>query len=52
MPALYLNTGRDTDQVVGRPKASDAVGAALRSVFECPALPDDMAHLLRRIDGK
>ena len=51
MSALYLSMARD-DQVVRRPSPTDAIGAALRGVFECPALPEDMALLLRRLDRK
>ena len=36
---------------VRRPRASDAVGGALRAVFgEVPALPEEMLAALRRID--
>ena len=52
MSALDLSIGRDTDQVVRRPRPADAIGAALRGVFECPAVPEDMARLLRRIDRR
>jgi len=40
---------------VGRPRASDAVAVALRDAFAGhgrePCLPDDMAALLRRLNG-
>lgn len=50
MAALYLSIGTDTGQVVRRPRPSDAIGAALRGVFDCPALPDDISRLLQRLD--
>lgn len=50
MSALFLSIDRDADQVVRRPHPSDAVGAALRGTFDCPALPPDMVRLLRRLD--
>ena len=50
MTALYLSMGRDADQVVRTPRPADPIGAALRGIFECPPLPEDMARLLRRID--
>lgn len=52
MSALYLSIGTETDQVVRRPLPTDAIGSALRGVFNCPALPDDMARLLRRLDRR
>lgn len=52
MSALYLQMTRDADQVVHRPRPSDAIGAALRGVFDSPALPDDMIRILRRLDRK
>ncbi len=37
---------------VERPRASDAIGLALRDAFERDyGLPDDMAKLLRRLNG-
>jgi hypothetical protein len=50
MSALYLSMARDAEQVVRRPRPADAIGAALRGVFDCPALPEDMTRLLRRLD--
>jgi hypothetical protein len=50
MNALHLSMADDAEQVVRRPRPADAVGAALRGVFACPALPDDMVRLLRRLD--
>lgn len=37
--------------VVGRPRATDAVGAALRSAYLDRALPEDMQALLRKLNG-
>lgn len=50
MSSLYLSIGRDAEQVVRLPRPADAIGAALRGVFDAPALPEDMARLLRRLD--
>lgn len=50
MSALYLSIGREGEQVVRRPRPSDALGAALRGAFSCPALPADMVRLVRRLD--
>lgn len=52
MSALYLSIGKDAEQWVRRPRPADAIGAALRGVFDCPPLPDDMARLLRRLDRR
>jgi hypothetical protein len=52
MSALYLSIGTETDQVVRRPCPSDAIGAALRGVFDAPPMPEDMARLLRRLDRR
>ena len=41
----------DTSYVVSRPRASDAIGCALRNAYGEPALPDDMAELLARLNG-
>ena len=38
------------DFVVCRPRRTDAVGQALRGIFSHVALPDDMQHLVRRLD--
>jgi hypothetical protein len=50
MSQLHLSMADDAEQVVRRPRASDPIGAALRGAFDCPALPDDMVRLLRRLD--
>lgn len=52
MSALYLSmTANGNDGVVRRPRATDAIGAALRGAFgDGTALPADLAQLLRRID--
>jgi hypothetical protein len=50
MSALSLSVSREGEQVVRRPRATDAIGAALRGAFGCPALPEDMARLVRRLD--
>ena len=50
MSAMSLSISRDSEQVVRRPRPADAIGAALRGVFDCPALPEDMARLVRRLD--
>ena len=39
------------EQVVRRPRRTDAIGAALREAFAIGAgLPDDMGALLRKLD--
>ena len=38
------------DQIVRRPRTTDAVGRALRGVFTTPPLPSDMARLLNELD--
>jgi hypothetical protein len=41
----------DNDGVVRRPMPGDALGFALRGVYEEPAhLPEDMVRLLRTLD--
>ncbi|WP_425228307.1 hypothetical protein [Sphingomonas sp.] len=37
-------------EVVPRPRAADAVGAALRGAFDLSPLPDEMQRLLQRLD--
>ena len=39
------------DQMVRRPRATDAVGRALRGVFATQSLPAEMMHLLARLDS-
>lgn len=50
MAGLYLSMNGDTDRVVRSPRVTDAIGAALRGVFDCPALPDDMTRLLHALN--
>ena len=40
-----------TPYVVARPRASDAIGCALRDVYVRQPLPEDMAALLRSLNG-
>lgn len=42
--------GRRNDYVVRRPRATDALGHALRGVFDSAPLPDDLSMLLKRLD--
>ncbi|WP_332782539.1 hypothetical protein [Sphingomonas sp. PB2P19] len=51
---MFLTTGREADgrQVVRRPRVTDVVGHSLRGAFGAdPGLPDDMAQMLRTLDG-
>ncbi len=41
----------EASYVVTRPRAGDAVGAALRSAYLDRALPEDMQALLRKLNG-
>jgi hypothetical protein len=53
MTYASLTIKRETSgqHVVGRPRATDGVGHALRGVFgDAHTLPEDMAQLLRRLD--
>ena len=44
---------RNDERIVARPRASDAVGKALRNAFDPQnAVPADMMHLLHRLDGQ
>lgn len=43
-------TAKRGDYVVRRPKATDALGHALRGVFGDTPLPDDFVVLLRRLE--
>lgn len=54
MTALYISTAPSgNDQVVRRPRPTDAIGAALRGVFgEGGTLPADMARLLQRLERR
>ena len=54
MSTLYIAIAANgNEQVVHRPRATDAIGAALRGVFgNAPALPDDMARLLRGLERR
>ena len=54
MTALYISSAvGGNDQVVRRPRPTDAIGAALRGVFgEGDSLPSDMARLLQRLDDQ
>lgn len=48
---LMIDNGRG-EQVVRRPRASDAVGSALRDSFRVGGgLPEDMLAVLRRLDA-
>jgi hypothetical protein len=50
MSALYLSIGTEQGHSVRPPRPADAIGAALRGMFDAPALPEEMARLLRRLD--
>ena len=39
------------EQLIRRPRATDAVGRALRGVFATPCLPADMMRLIERLDA-
>ena len=45
-----LSMANDAVEVVRRPRPADALGAALRGAFGCPAVPDEMAQLLRQLE--
>ncbi|WP_162233425.1 hypothetical protein [Sphingomonas sp. Leaf38] len=50
--SLTIKRETDGQQVVRRPRVTDAVGHALRNAFsEQNSVPDDMAQLLSRLDG-
>ncbi len=46
----HMGKARYGDYVVRSPRATDAIGHALRGVFGHAPLPDDLSMLLRRID--
>ena len=52
MASLYISAAPGgNDQIVRRPRPTDAIGAALRGVFgEGAALPPDMMRLLQKLD--
>jgi hypothetical protein len=50
MTALYISMAVEAEHVVRRPRPADAIGAALRGVFPCPPLPEEMTRLIRRLD--
>jgi hypothetical protein len=52
MTALYISMAASgNDEVVRRPRASDAMGAALRGAFGAEtSLPKDIVRLLQRLD--
>lgn len=52
MSALYISPAANgNEQVVRRPRATDAIGSALRGVFGADSgLPADMARLLQRLE--
>ena len=52
MTALYLSIAAEgNDQIVGRPRATDAIGAALRGAYGAAlVLPNDIATLLQRLE--
>lgn len=46
------HTPRTASYVVGTPRASDALGSALRDAYRRDAaLPEDLAQLLRQLNG-
>lgn len=52
MASLYIsNAQAGNEQVVARPRAADALGAALRGAFGAHRnLPSDLAQLMQRLD--
>ncbi len=44
------DTARKSGYVVRPPLATDALGHALRGVFDSTPLPEDMAALIKRLD--
>ena len=53
MTYAFLSIKREENgqQIVRRPRVTDVVGHALRGAFDdTQGLPDDMAHILHRLD--
>jgi hypothetical protein len=49
---LIISREEDGRQIVRRPRLTDVIGYALRGAFDDgPALPDDMARMLRQLDA-
>ena len=54
MASLYLSMAAEgNDQIVDRPRVTDAIGVALRGAYgPAVASPTDLADLLHRLDRK